>query len=201
MTIPFDQIRNKQRILIGGNHGASEIFDLCRQLATSLGKKADFVNLSTDANWTLTDAPTVIMTGADHMSAGTLLFHELNPHILLVHSIQEKAPNGFQSFEHYLAEYERLADALPKAGTLIFFEGDNVATLLGKKEREDVKNLEYATLKHKQKEEGVRLKKGDFEVVMKDVAESFADIAAGARALLNRLGISDEQFFGALSKL
>lgn len=201
MTIPFDQIRNKQRILIGGNHGAPEIFDLCRNLAGSLGKQADFVNLSLDSMWQLTDAPVVIMTGADQITAGTPLFHQLNPHVLLVHAIQEKVPAGFQSFEHYLAEYERLADALPKAGTLLFFEGDNVATLLGKKEREDVKSLEYATLKHKQKEEGVRLKKGDFEVVMKNVAESFADIAAGARALLNRLGISDDQFFGALSKL
>lgn len=188
MHIDIHPIRNKQRIYIGGNSGAREIFDLTRSLVQQLGKPADFY--IPGQPYTPTDAPVVIIRGSEEPVNGKAGFQQLDLHILLIHRITEDLPAGYQSFEEYVSQYEQLADALPRAGTYFFFEGSDVATLIGKKEREDVKNIEYAALKQ---EELINVKKS--------ADPGFPEIAGGVRALLGRIGVSQDQFFQALNAL
>lgn len=184
MQLNTDLIKNKQRILIGGNRGADEIFQMVKTVLCHIRKPADFIELGHPAK--LSDAPIVIIKGGDNLNNGKASFHDLNIHILLVHEVIDDLPDGYGTFNEYVDQYEQLADGLPKAGSYIFNEADDVALLMGKKEREDVKNIEYSALSTN--ELGAR-------------KQTFLEQAAGAKALLNRIGVSDEQFYAGLKAL
>lgn len=188
MQLNTERIRNKQRIYIGGNSGSSEVFNMARSLLTYFDKPADFYTLGEP--YSPTDAPIVIVRGGDELVNGKALFRQLDPHIVLIHKITENVPAGYSGLEAYVSQFELLADGLPKAGAYIFFEGDHVATLMGKKEREDVKNIEYTALTP----EALKNIKGSPE-------GNFPAIAGGVKALLSRIGISQDQFFEGLKAL
>lgn len=196
MQINTDLLKNKQRIYIGGNHGVNKIYGLVQHVLETIGKPADYYSVGED--FTPSDAPIVLIKGGDELTDGKALFHQLGIHILLIHRIDEDVPAPYQSFEEYIAQFELLADNLPKAGTFLFFEGDNVATLMGKKEREDIKNIEYSELKTEQLEDGYQVINGSEKIHVKSTSKRFPKHAAAAKALLNRIGVSDAQFFEAL---
>ena len=96
---------------------------------------------------------------------------------------------------------EKLADNLPKAGSLVFNEADYVATMIGKKEREDVKAIEYTKLSLDSKDGAFSTEVDGETVTFNSANEQFPEYAAGAKALLKRLGVTKTQFFGALKTL
>lgn len=196
MQLNTELLKNKQRIYIGGNHGVKKIYNLTQHVITSVGKPADFYSVGEENS--ISDAPIVFIKGGDELEDGKALFHQLGIHILLIHRIDEDVPKPYKTFEEYIAQFELLADNLPKAGTFLFFEGDNVATLMGKKEREDVKNIEYTALQAEPVDDGFFIINGSEKIKVSSVGKRFPAHAAGAKALLNRIGISDQQFFEAL---
>ncbi len=199
MQIDTAPIKNKQRIYIGGTRGVEEIFDLCQLVVNHVGKEVDFYSIGEETNFT--DAPVIIIKGGDEKADGKPYFHDLDLHILLIHRIGERLPAGYQSFDEVVLEYEKLADQLPKAGSLVYFEDDHVATMIGKKEREDVKSFEYKALKCKQTDDGFIFEPGDEHIVIRTDNEGFPNHAAGAKMLLGRIGISKKQFYSALKTL
>lgn len=196
MQINTDLLKNKQRIYIGGNHGVKKIYNLTKHVLTAIGKPADFIAVGEENE--LTDAPIAIIKGGDELENGKAVFHQLDIHILLIHRIDEDVPEPYKSFEEYISQFESLADNLPKAGTFLFFEGDNVATLMGKKEREDVRNIEYTPLPVDTLEDGYNFLFGSKKIKVASTSKRFPAHAAGAKALLNRIGVSDAQFYDAL---
>ncbi|MFT7197051.1 MAG: UDP-N-acetylmuramate: L-alanyl-gamma-D-glutamyl-meso-diaminopimelate ligase [Marinoscillum sp.] len=196
MQVNTTQLKNKQRIYIGGNHGANKIFDICTHVLLSIKKSVDFYRYG-EANL-LTDSPIVIIKGAEELVDKQASFHSFEPHILLIHRVKEDLPNGYSSFEQYVSEIEKLADNLPKSGSLIYFEDDDVAILLGKKEREDVRAFSYTALEGEKTVDGFKIKTTAGPIFLTTNNDKFLKHAAGAKALLNRLGVTDDEFFKAL---
>ncbi|MEQ9303129.1 MAG: hypothetical protein RJQ14_04370 [Marinoscillum sp.] len=192
----IDQLKNKQRIFIGGNHGVNKIFAITQHVLKHSGKTADYYTIGEDNK--LTSAPVVIIKGGDQLVDGKALFHDFDVHILLIHRIDDDIPEGYASFEDYITQFEVLADNLPKAGSFLFYEGDNVATLMGKKEREDVRNIEYTTLDCSQTKSGYQFSHNGETFEVRSTSKRFPGHAAGAKALLQRVGISENQFYAAL---
>jgi UDP-N-acetylmuramate: L-alanyl-gamma-D-glutamyl-meso-diaminopimelate ligase len=196
MQINTDLFKNKQRIYIGGNHGVKKIYNLVEHVLTSINKPTDFYTVGDE--YSPTDAPIVLIKGGDELKGNKALFHQLDIHILLIHRIDEDVPEGYSSFEEYIGQFETLADNLPKAGTFLFYEGDNVATLMGKKEREDIRNIEYSALTAEPTSDGYLIIHGSDKIEVKSTSKRFPAHSAAAKALLNRIGVSDAQFFDAL---
>lgn len=196
MQINTDLIKHKQRIYIGGTTGVDEIFELVKFVTNHADKSVDFYSIG--ANNTLTDAPVVFIKGGDKLEGNEALFLKLDIHILLLHRIKDKLPDGYDSIDAYVAQYEKLADSLPKAGTFIFNVDDNMATLIGKKEREDVKNIEYSALPSTKTSSGFTFTIGSGSVTVSTSDEKFPKYLAGAQAVLRRIGISDAQILSAL---
>lgn len=197
MQVNTTQLKNKQRIYIGGNHGANKIFDLTKHILLSVKKSVDFYRYGEDN--VLTDAPIVIIRGADELVDKQASFHSFEPHILLIHKVKEDLPNGYTSFEQYVSEFEKLADNLPKSGNLVYFEDDDVAILLGKKEREDIRAFPYTALDGEKTIDGFKVTTGASPIFITTTNDKFLKHAAGAKALLNRLGVTDDEFFKALN--
>ncbi|REE02149.1 hypothetical protein [Marinoscillum furvescens] len=196
MQINTDLIKHKQRIYIGGTNGVDEIFELVKFVLDHVNKPADFFTVGADN--TLTDAPVVFIKGGDELDGDDAIFHQLDIHILLLHRIKDKLPKGYDTIDAYVAQYEKLADSLPKAGTFIFNVDDNMATLIGKKEREDVKNIEYSALPSTKTSSGFTFNIGSGAVAVSTSDEKFPKYLAGVQAVLKRIGISDAQILSAL---
>lgn len=199
MQIKTELIKNKQRILIGGNEGASEIYEIAKKILFYINKPADFCLIGQE--FTPSNAPLVIIRGDNERIYDKAFLQGLDIHILLVHRVTEDIPSDFKTFEQYVDQLEKLADDLPRAGSFIYFEEDNVATMMGKKERPDVKNVEYSRLKSVARDAGLEIKSDSHKVIVKTEDSEFPAYAGGAKALLNRIGVSDEQFFSGLKAL
>lgn len=183
MSFSLDPIRNKQRILITGNHGIHKITSIIFHVLKSAGKPFDFIDGDQSS---ISEAPIVFLKGGDQLVDRKPAFLQYEPHVLLIHKITDDKPDGYKSFEEYVAAYEQLADGLPKSGIFIYYEGDPVSTIIGKKEREDVKAIEYTSLDSKE---------------FKSSDKTFLLHAAAAKALLKRIGISEKQFAKGISTL
>ncbi|WP_258104804.1 hypothetical protein [Marinoscillum sp. MHG1-6] len=198
MTIDINALRNKQRILIGGNHGLEKISKLISQVLESTGKSFHFLENGIPVP---ASSAVVFLKGGNELIDGSPLFHQFQPHILVLFKVSKKTPEGYDSFESYVGEVEKLANTLPKAGTFIFNQSDNVSLMIGKNDREDVKAIEFSALEGKKTNSGYLLtyKNDPFEVITDN--ENFLDHAAAAKALLNRIGVSDDQFYAVLKTL
>lgn len=199
MPVDFSLIQNKQRIYIGGSHGVNEIFELVQHVVNKIQKPMDFYDIQLP--YTPTKAATVLIKNGDALVNDQAAFHQLHAHMLVLHRLKGKAPQGYASFEQYISEYEKLADNLPKAGGLIFSADNNMTMLIGKKEREDVKNIEYTALNSVSSSQGLTFHMGKGSVSINTNNEKLPKHLAAAKALLNRIGVTDVQIVSALKTL
>lgn len=195
MPIDLTPIQNKQRILITGNHGLEKITKIIRSVLDHVNKPHGYMDNEQSINM---DGPIILYKGGSELENGEAIFHQFNPHIALIYKISDKLPEGYGSFDEYLEEFEKMADNLPKAGSIVYNESDDVTMMIGKKEREDVRAIEFDTLAGQKTKSGYLLKfeNDAFEVVTDN--ENFLAHAAASKAFLKRIGITDAQFYSAL---
>ncbi len=194
MALDFNQIKNKQRIFIGGNSGTDEIVNIISHCLNYLNKP---FSLLKNGSGDITDAPLVIFNGLNEINPKTnqAHFHDIKPHIGLFHKIVEPVPTSYNSFEDFINQYEILADSLPKAGSFLYYQSDNVSLMIGKKERADIKNIEYTKLKNKRIDDNTLLlefKSGE-ELSFQINRKGFPGEVAAALNILDRLSIKEKQ--------
>jgi UDP-N-acetylmuramate: L-alanyl-gamma-D-glutamyl-meso-diaminopimelate ligase len=199
MPLEIESIRNKQRIVIAGNHGLDKITKIVRTVLEKSNKAYSLI--SDEENITNEKSAIVILKGGNALENGQAIFHQFEPHIALIYKISEKIPDGYSSFDQYIHEIEKLVDNLPKAGNIVFNESDDVSTLIARNEREGVKAKEYTAIAGQKTHSGflVNHEKQSFEVVTDN--ESFLAHAGAAKALLKILGISEDQFYTGIKAL
>ncbi|XOV94546.1 MAG: hypothetical protein ACFHWX_07540 [Bacteroidota bacterium] len=198
MQLDFNQIKNKQRIFIGGNSGTDEIIKIVSHVLHYLKKPFD---LFQNGEGQLTDAPMIIFNGMNELNpeTGKAYFHEMKPHIGLFHKITEPVPTSYPSFEDFINQYELLADSLPKAGTLLYYQSDNVSLMIGKKERDDIKNIEYKKLKSQRAGDKITLEfKSGGEVSFELERSGLPGEMAAALNIANRFSIKEKKFIKAI---
>ncbi|GEM_PF-482753 len=198
MQLDFNRIKNKQRIFIGGNSGTDEILNIISHSLKTLKKPFDVLP---NGIGELTDAPIVIFNGMNALNPGTgkAYFHDMKPHIGLFHKIVEPVPDGYTSFEQFINQFEMLANALPKGGTFLYYQSDNVSLMIGKNERLDVRNIEYTKLKNKKSGDTTELvfKSGDV-VSLPTKKKGFSGEMAAALNIVSRLSIKEKHFIKSI---
>lgn len=193
----FSLIKNKQRIFIGGNRGSNEILNIIAHSLSELNKAFDLLQ---NGEGNLTDAPVVIFNGLDDLdpTKKEARFHAMKPHIALFHVIEEPVPETYGSFEDYINEYERLADNLPKAGTFLYYQSDNVSLMIGKKERDDIQNIEYTKLKNHRGDNQLIIKFESDRTLSFPTKKGFPGELAAAQQIMQRLAIKEKEFIESI---
>lgn len=149
MSTVQDKIANHQRIVITGNR-AKEITALCAKVLRHNGRPFDLV---TSSEQKVGVGPVALIEANGNA-------HLYQPHILLLDEVDQAEQQAFT----------KLADGLPKAGTLVFNKSNALAKAIGGTPRPDVYREEV-------KEPTVQ---------------------ALARGILKRIGITESQFSAAL---
>ncbi|QCK15965.1 UDP-N-acetylmuramate--L-alanine ligase [Mangrovivirga cuniculi] len=201
----YERSKNKQRIVIAGSHGKTTITSMIMHVLNKLGKPFDYLVGAKvdgfDLMVKLSDAPLIIIEGDEYSTSAldnTPKFLHYHHHIALISGIEWDHVNIYPDRDNYVAQFDKLADQTPKAGSLVFNEDDNLVSVIGNKEREDVVRVPYTTPDHYVKDGKTYLKTefGDIELGVFGI-HNLQNIA-GAKAVLSRISVQDKEFYDAI---
>jgi UDP-N-acetylmuramate: L-alanyl-gamma-D-glutamyl-meso-diaminopimelate ligase len=201
----YEQSKEKQRVVIAGSHGKTSITSMIMHVLQYFDRKFDYAvgaQLNGFENMVkLTDAPVIIIEGDEYLSSPidrTPKFLKYHHHIGLISGISWDHINVFPTEEEYVKQFEAFADKTPKAGSLVYFENDPMATMLGSKERENTVVLPYTTHPHTIENSKTFLSVDKESYPLKVFGRHNLQNISGAKAVLGRIGISDDQFYEAV---
>jgi UDP-N-acetylmuramate: L-alanyl-gamma-D-glutamyl-meso-diaminopimelate ligase len=198
---------NKHRVVIAGSHGKTTITAMIIHVLNYFNRDFDYVigaRVKGIANTVkLSDAPLIVIEGDEYLSSAldpTPKFLRYHHHIGLISGIAWDHANVFPSEEDYVRQFDRFADQTPKGGILIYCETDSMALMIGKKERADVLEISYKNHAHTSDNNGqFFLNHGKERVPIRIFGSHNFQNLSGAREVLKKIGISNEQFFEAIA--
>lgn len=203
----YEHSRNKQRVVIAGSHGKTTITAIIIHVLNYFHHKFDYVLGATvkgiENNVKLSDAPIIVIEGDEYLSSAldpTPKFIRYQHHIGLISGIAWDHYNVFSDEEEYVTQFDRFADTTPKGGILIYCEQDSLALMIGKKERGDLLEISYKSHPHTSDNNGqFFLTNGKERYPIKIFGSHNYQNISGAKEVLKKIGITQEQFFEAIS--
>ncbi len=177
----YNQSLDKQRIIIAGAQ-SSLITSMVLHVLNFNKRKFDFA-IDNETPALSEAAPLVII------QANTQLL-DYNPHIAILSNLESN---------DQLGEFEQLADATPKGGTLLYPESNPALKKITSKERTDVQLIAYKVFEHNKKNGEIQLisSKGEqFPVSLS--TDTQLECASAAQELLKKIGISSSEFYKAI---
>jgi UDP-N-acetylmuramate: L-alanyl-gamma-D-glutamyl-meso-diaminopimelate ligase len=201
----YKESEHKQRIVVAGSHGKTSIVSMVLHVLKYHKREIDYV-LDTeieglDGTVKLSNAPTILIEGDECLASPideTPNFLHYHHHIGLISGIDWNHIEIFPTIDEYVKQFELFADATPKAGLLIYCECDDIATLICRKERNDVQTVEYEKYDHKINNGTTFLKSPEGEIPLKIFGNHHLRNLSGAKALLSKVGISEKMFLQAI---
>lgn len=203
----FEHAKDKQRIVIAGSHGKTTITAIIIHVLNYFNRKFDYVIgarvRGIENTVKLSDAPMIVIEGDEYLASAldpTPKFLEYQHHIGLISGIAWDHANVFPSEEEYVRQFDLFADQTPKGGILIYCEQDSMALMIGKKERADVTEITYKSHAHTSDNNGqFFLTDGKDRFPIKIFGSHNYQNISGAKEVLKRVGITNEQFFEAIT--
>ncbi len=200
------QSSDKQRIVIAGSHGKTTITAMVMHVLKSLNKEFDYLVGAPvegfEVSVQLSDAPIIIIEGDEYLTSPldrVPKFLKYDHHVVLISGVAWDHMNVYPTYEDYVRQFDILADNTPKGGTLIYCDEDNLVNIISTKEREDVRALDYNVHPYEIEKGQTYLKTDYGRVPVKVFGEHNMQNIAAALTLTSRLGVSDEDFYNAIS--
>jgi UDP-N-acetylmuramate: L-alanyl-gamma-D-glutamyl-meso-diaminopimelate ligase len=203
----YERSRDKQRIVIAGSHGKTTITAMIIHVLATYNRKFDYVIgarvRGIEETVKLSDAPVIIIEGDEYLSSAldpTPKFLRYYHHIGLISGISWDHANVFPTEEEYVRQFDLFADQTPKGGILIYCEQDSMTLMIGKKERNDVTAISYKSHPYSSDDQGhffLNYNKEKYPVKIFG-SHNFQNIN-GAREVLKKIGITNEQFYKAIA--
>ncbi len=201
----YQQSLNKQRIVIAGSHGKTTITSIILHVLQSLNREFDYVIgakvAALEGMVKLSDAPVIVIEGDEYLTSPidpTPKFLKYKHHIGLISGIAWDHYNVFPTLEDYVRQFDLFADSTPKAGTIIYCEEDDLATVIGNKERTDVNALEYRAHPHTVENGVTYLRTDEGKVAVKLFGYHNMQNINGALQVCKRIGVLEEEFYQAI---
>lgn len=199
--------RQKQRVVIAGSHGKTTIVAMILHVLTHYKREFDFwigdpiQEFDTTVRLSST-APLIIIEGDEYASSpidSRPKFLAFQPHIALISGIAWDHINLYPTWDEYVDQFESLAEAMPKAGILIFDESDDMLDVIGQKERDDITKIPY--LPHPSEivnGDTFLLTKQGKRVPTKLFGQHNMKNISGAMTICDRIGLTEEMFYEAI---
>jgi UDP-N-acetylmuramate: L-alanyl-gamma-D-glutamyl-meso-diaminopimelate ligase len=203
----YEHSKFKQRIVIAGSHGKTTITAIIIHVLNHFKRKFDYVIgarvRGIENTVRLSDAPIIIIEGDEYLASAidpVPKFLKYQHHIGLISGIAWDHANVFPSEEEYVRQFDLFADQTPKGGILIYCEQDSMALMIGKKERFDVTEITYKSHSHTSDNNGhYFLTDGKNKHAIKLFGSHNYQNISGAKEVLKRIGVTNDQFFEAIS--
>ena len=201
----YQQSRDKQRIVIAGSHGKTTITSMIIHVLNFLNKPFDFVVGALVEGFEntvkLSDAPIIVIEGDEYLTSTldkTPKFLKYQHHIGLVSGVAWDHINVFPTIDEYVKQFDLFADATPKAGSLVYCEEDDLATVICGKQRPDVASIPYQEHPSTIVDGQTYLITDNGQVPVKVFGKHNMQNFSGAKAVLLKLGVTADQFYQAI---
>lgn len=203
----YQQSQEKQRVVIAGSHGKTTVTAMILHVLKFHNRKFDYlVGEQIDGFETMAqltpDAPVIILEGDEYPSSpidARPKFLHYQPHIALISGIAWDHVNIYPTWDAYVDAFEALAEAMPKAGILIFDESDDMLDVIGQKERADITKIPYLPHQATTVEgKAILVTKKGARIPVQVFGEHNLKNIAGAMTVCDRIGITEEQFYEAI---
>ena len=199
-------------MVIAGSHGKTTITSMILHVLKHHNHRFDYLVGAQlegfDTMVSLTDdhsangAPVIIIEGDEYASSPLdkrPKFLHYHPHMALISGIAWDHVNIYPTYDSYVAQFELLAEQMPKSGVLLFDETDNMLDIVGQKERHDIQKVPYDAHPHVIRDEHTYLTAPDgTEIPLRVFGLHNMKNIAGAMAICDRLGVTDAQFYEAI---
>jgi UDP-N-acetylmuramate: L-alanyl-gamma-D-glutamyl-meso-diaminopimelate ligase len=203
----YEHARDKHRLVIAGSHGKTTITAIIIHVLNYFNRKFDYVIgarvRGIENTVRLSDAPLIVIEGDEYLASAldpTPKFLKYQHHIGLISGIAWDHANVFPTEEEYIQQFDLFADQTPKGGILIYCEQDSMALMIGKKERSDVTEVTYKSHSHTSDNNGhFFLTDGKNKYPIQLFGSHNYQNISGAKEVLKKIGITNEQFFEAIS--
>lgn len=201
----YEQSKNKQRVVIAGSHGKTTITSIILHVLSSLNREVDYVIgakiAALDGMVKLTDNPVIIIEGDEYLSSPidpTPKILKYKHHIGVISGIAWDHYNVFPTLDDYVRQFDLFADSSPKGSTLIYCEEDDLAAVVGRKERTDVNRVEYKAHSHKMKGGTTYLQTAEGEVPIRLFGYHNMQNISAALQVCKRIGVVEKDFYEAV---
>ena len=209
----YEQTKDKIRIVVGGSHGKTTITAMILHVLKQCGKDFDYLIGAQvegfDTMVKLTDSATIAVFEGDEYLASPIdrrpKFLLYKPDIALLSGIAWDHINVFPTYKSYLEQFKKYIDCIEQAGSLVYCEDDKEVRALVINARKDIREIPYSVPKYKI-ENGItyltpslhgRVNEGLYPLLI--YGEHNLTNLNGARLVCKQVGISDEQFYNAIT--
>lgn len=201
----FEQSKEKLRVVIGGSHGKTTITSMVMHVLKYHNRAFDYVVgakvIGFEETVKLSDAPLIVIEGDEYLSSRidpTPKFHHYQHHIGLISGIAWDHVNVFPTEENYLEQFEIFAQATPEDGAIVYNNEDNNVDKIGLDRNSTFDQIPYQTHRHKVVNGETYLISDIGELKVKVFGEHNMLNLNGAKEVLLRLGISNQEFYKAM---
>lgn len=202
----YNHSLDKQRIVVAGSHGKTTITAIVVHVLNYFNRSFDYVIgariRGIENTVKLSDAPVIVIEGDEYLCSAidpTPKFLKYKHHIGLISGVAWDHANVFPTEEEYLKLFDLFADQTPKSGILIFCENDPMVSIVGNKQRPDVLNVPYKAHPHAVEHGQEFLTAGKERIPIRVFGTHNLQNISGAKELLKKIGITNEQFYEAIS--
>ncbi|MTI32121.1 UDP-N-acetylmuramate--L-alanine ligase [Xanthovirga aplysinae] len=202
----YEQSKNKQRVVIAGSHGKTTITAIILHVLKYFNREFDYLIGARlegfeDMVKLTQNAPLIVIEGDEYFTSPldhTPKFLKYHHHIGLINGLAWDHANVYSDFNSYTKQFDSFADATPKAGTLAYFEDDDLVDIIGKKERTDVQSIPYHEHPHKKVNEKTVLITKDQDVSVNLFGKHNMQNISAAKTILLEIGLTEEMFYQAI---
>ncbi|WP_320054267.1 Mur ligase family protein [uncultured Acetobacteroides sp.] len=203
----YEQTKNKCRIVVGGSHGKTSTTAMVMHVLRHANIKFDYmvgaqldgfdtmVSLSDDAKYAVFEGDEYLTSPIDRRPK----FHLYKPNIGLVTGIAWDHINVFPTFDFYVKQFEIFSDLVEDGGTFIYFGNDAHLSKIAANAKSTIKTEAYATHPYEIVDGICQLIAGDLRIPLKIFGEHNLQNIAGAKAICNAIGVSDNTFYNAIA--
>ena len=203
----YEQTKDKTRIVLGGSHGKTTITSMVMHVLKSNQIDFDYmVGANLEGFETMVslkeETKIAVFEGDEYLSSPIdrrPKFHLYHPHVALLSGIAWDHINVFPTFENYVEQFRIFADQVEENGSLIYFEGDENLKKIATNARMDISTSPYKEHDSVVEDGVTYLKYGERQIRLQVFGDHNLQNIAGAKFVCEKIGISDEQFYRAMT--
>jgi UDP-N-acetylmuramate: L-alanyl-gamma-D-glutamyl-meso-diaminopimelate ligase len=203
----YEQTKDKIRIVIGGSHGKTTITAMLLHVLKICEKDFDYLIGAQvegfDTMVKLTESATIAVFEGDEYLASPIdrrpKFLLYKPDVALLSGIAWDHINVFPTFESYVEQFRKFINCIEQIGALVYCDKDEEVKKMTAKARADIRMYPYSIPHHKI-ENGITsiIDEGKIYPLLVYGEHNLMNLN-GARLVCNQIGISNEQFYLAIS--
>jgi UDP-N-acetylmuramate: L-alanyl-gamma-D-glutamyl-meso-diaminopimelate ligase len=203
----FEQTQDKVRVVIGGSHGKTTTTSMIMHVLKYCNIDFDYmVGANLEGFETMvglsSQSKIAVFEGDEYLSSPIDLrpkFHHYFPQIALITGIAWDHINVFPTFEGYVDQFRIFAEMIQSDGALVFFEGDEQLKYIAAQIPGSIKQLPYSTHPYSVEGNETFLVVEGEKFPLKIFGDHNLQNIAGAKKVCALLGVTDHQFYEAIS--